>query len=109
MAVLFEPAELAVIGDVTPDEVAAGAVPGGAFGPAAAEVEAFDGGVVVLEFGEAGIERDDVGVGIADGVAAGPIALRLRGGRRRRKGSGGVQEVAAGHFETISKGSAIRD
>src|SRR5579863_9737078 len=33
LAVFFGPAQLAVVGDVTPDEIAADAVPCGAFGP----------------------------------------------------------------------------
>src|SRR5262245_43457868 len=33
VAVFFEPAELAVVGDIAPDEKFAGAAPGGTFGP----------------------------------------------------------------------------
>ena len=73
VAVVLEPAELDVVGDVGPDEVLADAVPGRALGPEHARMEAPDGRVADLDLGEALVEDDDVGIGVAGGLGvAGP-------------------------------------
>ena len=69
VTVFFEPAHDAVVGDVAPDEVAAGGEPGGTLGPAKAGGDALDGGVALL--GEALVERFDVGARVA---GAGEVA-----------------------------------
>ena len=79
VAVLLEPAHLAVVGDVAPDQVLADAVPGRPFGPERAGVEALDRRVADLVFGEALVEHDDVRVGIAHGILAAPIAFSAGG------------------------------
>ena len=59
MAVIFEEAHLAVVGDVAEDEVAPGVAIGGAFGPAEAGGDPFDaaGALAALE---GLVERFDV-------------------------------------------------
>ncbi len=75
-AVFFDPAHLDVVGDVAPDQIAADAVPGRAFRPKRAGVEAVDDGVADDVAAEAIVERDDVGIGVSDRLLAGPIARR---------------------------------
>src|SRR5208282_5270364 len=58
VAVVLDPAELDVIGDVGPDEVLTNAVPGGALGPEHARVQASDGGIADLDLGEALVENE---------------------------------------------------
>ena len=66
VAVFFQPAHLAVVGDVAPDQEVAGGMPGRPFGPAGAGVQALDGGVADPVLVEARIERDDIRIGIAE-------------------------------------------
>ena len=73
-AVFFDPAHLAIIGDIAPDQIAAHTVPGHALGPERAGVEALDHGVAHHVAAEAIIERDDVGIGILDQLIARPTA-----------------------------------
>jgi hypothetical protein len=94
VAVLFEPAQLAVVGNVAPDQVLAFAAPGWPFGPQHSGMDALDGGVANLVFGEALVEDDDVRVGIARGILAAPVALCVGGCGQQR---GGSQEGAAIH------------
>src|SRR5262249_53862311 len=73
------------------EEVAPDAAPGRPLGPRHAGVEALDRRVPDLVAGKAGIEDHDVGIGVADGRLAAPVALvRPRGGRSqdRRRGGG---------------------
>ena len=56
MIVFVEVTELTIIGDITPEEVVAYAIPGGAFSPKAASCKALDGGVTYFQFIEAFIE-----------------------------------------------------
>ena len=79
VAVVLEPAELDVVGDVGPDEVLADAVPGRPLGPEHAGMEAPDRGVADLDLGEARVEDEDVGVGVAGGFGVGPVVSRRRG------------------------------
>ena len=83
VAVVLEPAELDVVGDVGPDEVLADAVPGRPLGPEHAGVQAPDRRVADLDLGEALVEDDDVGVGVANRFGVGPVAAgrRSAGGR----------------------------
>ncbi len=94
VAVLFEAAELAVVGDVAPEEEVALRVPGRPLRPARAGVEAFDGGAADFVFFEAGVEGDDIGVGVAERLMAGPVALGLRGGGGDGGGRGGEEGTA---------------
>ena len=64
VAVLLEPAQVLVVGDVAPQEVAADAAPGRPFGPQGAGIEALDRRVAELRL-EALVDDDDVRVGIA--------------------------------------------
>ena len=86
VAVLLEPAQLAVIGDVAPEQVAPDSVPSRAFGPqhVGAVVETLDRGVAELGL-ETLVERDDVWIGITGRHAAGPIALGCARQRRQRR------------------------
>src|SRR5712691_333147 len=88
--VVFDPAHLYVVGNVAPHQIAPHAVPGRAFGPQCAEVQAPDDGVADDIAAEALIQRDDVGIGVLDGLLSGPVAWRrhrvdavLRNGRRQ--------------------------
>ena len=67
MAILVGIAQVAVVGDVAPEQIAPYAAPSGALGPEAAGVQSLDGGVADEVFGEAVIEFDDIGVWVADG------------------------------------------
>ena len=100
VAVFVEPAELAVVGNVAPEEVLADAAPGGAFGPEHAGVEALDRRVADLVLREALVQYDDVGIGVAGRGLAGPIARRLGRGVRQKdragsQSSGGFQKRTA--------------
>src|ERR1019366_5747056 len=105
VAVLLQPAHLAVVGDVAPDQVAASGAPGGTLGPPRAGPQTLDGGAADRVFPEPLVERDDVGVGIADGLLAAPIPLRLpgssvsNGGRGKRRG---LQEESSLHKHRFS-------
>ena len=79
MAVVLEPAELDVVGDIGPDEVFADAVPGRPLGPEHAGVQPPDRGVADLDLGEPLVENDHVGVGVANRLGVRPVAP----GRRR--------------------------
>src|SRR5436190_784809 len=65
VAVFVEPAELAVVGYVTPDQVIAAAIPGRPFGPEAAGEKPLDRRVADLVLRQALVEHDDVLIGIA--------------------------------------------
>ena len=86
VAVLLEPAQLAVVGDVAPEQVAPDSVPSRAFGPQHVRVvvETLDRGVAELGL-ETLVERDDVWIGITGRHAAGPIALGCARQRRQRR------------------------
>ena len=71
MIVFVEVTELAIIGDIAPEEVVAYAIPGGAFSPKAASCKALDGGVTYFQFIEAFIEGDDIRIWVTDWVCAG--------------------------------------
>lgn len=88
MAVFGQPAELDVIGDIAPDEIAADAAPGGSFGPEGAGVEAFDGRATDFVFGEGRIDDNHVGFGVADGFGGGGVAAFIGG--EERHGSDGA-------------------
>ena len=66
VAILVQPAQLHVVGDVAPEQVTANAVPRRPFRPERAAVEAFDDGIANLVAVKALIQGDDVGVGIPD-------------------------------------------
>src|SRR5262249_15789593 len=96
VAVVVEPAELHVVGDVAPDEVLADAAPGRPFRPEHAGVQTLDGRVADLVLAEGRVEADEVRVGVADGFLAAPVAVvgRRRGGQRppgRGRGGGSEQ------------------
>src|SRR5215213_7738280 len=77
-AVVFDVAELAIVGDVAPDEIAPLRAPGGALVPHAAGEEALDCGVVDPELRKCRIDSDDVRIGIAHRTAGIVIAPRIR-------------------------------
>jgi len=68
VAVFFQPAELPGIRNVAPNQTARVAVPGRAFHPQTTGVEPLDWGVTDHVAAETVIERDDVGVGVANGL-----------------------------------------
>src|SRR5258705_35207 len=89
-AVVLDVAQLAVVGDVAPDEVASLGTPSRAFVPLAAGEEAMNGGVVDPERVERRVDGDDVGIGIGDRTRIGAkVARRIRDDARR-VGSRGV-------------------
>lgn len=65
MIVLVEPAHLAIVRNVAPDQVTPDPVPRATFSPESAGPEALDGGVADFVFGETCIDNDDRGIGIA--------------------------------------------
>ena len=54
---------------------------------------ALNGGVADLDFGEARVENDDVGLGVTDGALAGIIATGSLGRRDERGGEGGYEST----------------
>ena len=91
VAVLLEPAQLLVVGDVRPDEVAADAVPGRAFGPERAVVEPLDRGVTEL-CPKPSVEHHDIRLGVADGGRTRrEIAGHGGGCERPADGEGGAE------------------
>jgi hypothetical protein len=76
MVVFVEVTELAIIGDIAPEEVVAYAIPSGAFSPKVASCEALDGGVTYLQFVESFVQGNDIRVWVTDWVCArGEIAF----------------------------------
>src|SRR5262249_40994272 len=94
VAVLVEPAHLAVVGDVAPNEGAALCVPGAAFGPAKAGGQSLDGAVADLVFLESLVEHGDVRVRVAVWRCAWAVAVSVGGGRYPGR-SRGCQKRAA--------------
>ena len=103
MAVLLEPAELLVVGDVGPDEVAADCVPGGTLGPERAVVEPLDRRVAELG-PKARVEDHDIGLGIADRQRP-RREVAGEGGRRQstpdRESGAGTQDTAPGEAAAV--------
>ena len=85
-AVVLDPAQLAIVGDVAPHEIAALRVPRRPFRPQRAGPQALDGRVGLAQRIEGRIDGDDVGIGEVDvgwRVRA-EVARRCRDGGRRR-------------------------
>ena len=86
VAVFLEPAQILVVRDVAPQQVAADRAPGRSLGPQRAGVQPLDRRVAELVL-EALVEHDDVGVGVAHGLGARAEITRER--LRRHRGGGG--------------------
>src|SRR5262249_38167113 len=102
VAVVVEPAELDVVGDVAPDEIVADAVPGRPFSPEHAGVQPLDRRIADLVLLKAFVERDEVRIGIADGRLAGPGAVGggCQRGSGRGRGGGGEEAAPGEHGES---------
>src|SRR5215467_1738153 len=74
--IVIEVAQLAVVGNVAPDEIATLAGPGGPFRPGRAGPEALDGGIVQTKPTKRRINRDDIRIGIRDRRSAGAEIAR---------------------------------
>src|SRR5712671_1704532 len=75
-AVVFDVAQLAIVGDVAPHEIASLGAPGRAFVPLAAGEEPMNRGVVDPERVESRVDGDDVGIGIGDRTGIGTKIAR---------------------------------
>ena len=107
VAVLVETPEQDVVGDVAPYQVTPAGAPGRTLRPGHAGVQALDGGVAELVLLEARVERDHVGIRIADRADPRPVALvgprgpGKHGARGRREG-GGEERAAVRHGRSLS-------
>ena len=70
MVVFVEVTELAIIGDIAPEEVVAYAIPSGAFSPKVTCCKTLDGGVTYLQFFESFVEGNDIRIWVTDWVCA---------------------------------------
>src|SRR6185503_18147239 len=105
MPVVLDPAELTVVGDIAPDEVAAHAVPGDAFCPEQPGVQPLDGCVADLVFLEALVQHHDVGIRITNGLLACPISFGGGGrGPRRPEGGSGQRGGCAAYKRAAVEG-----
>ena len=86
VAVLFQPAELSVLGNIAPDQVSAYAIPGRPLGPEAARVEPLNRRVANLVFREPRVDDNKVRVGVAARRCVGPVLTPGRGGGDGRRG-----------------------
>ena len=75
VAVLLEPAQVPIVGDIAENQVAPAAVPCGPFGPKQARVQPLDGCALDPVLVEPLVQGDDVRIGIMNGVLAAPVAL----------------------------------
>ena len=96
VAVLLQPAHLAVVRDVAPDQIASAAVPGRPFRPQRAGVVPADRRVEEDVGPEPRVERDDVRIRVVERGSSRPVARFVRrqaplprGGQRRRDRRGG--------------------
>jgi len=98
-ACIFEPAQYAVVGNVTPEQIAAVAEPDRAFGPATSGVQALDGGIADKILGEARIDHFDRRVGVVHRILRVSVSGESRG--LKRHGCGGssskVEKVTSFH------------
>jgi len=78
MAVLFQPPQLDVVGNVAPQEIPANATPRRPFRPQRAGMQALDRGVAKLVLLEPRVQHLDVGVGITNRLG---IRTVFAGGR----------------------------
>src|SRR5262249_37885874 len=90
-AIVLEPAQLPIVGDVAPYQIAALRVPGWPFHPERAGPQPLDGGVGLAQPVEARIDGDDVGIREVGrrGTARAEIARWRGDGGRRRNGPAG--------------------
>jgi hypothetical protein len=98
MVVFVEVTELAIIGDIAPEEVVAYAIPSGAFSPKVACCKALDGGVTYLQFIESFVQGNDIRVWVTDWVCAwGEVAFhRLRQCHRcNSKSASSAQKISS--------------
>ncbi len=98
VAVVVEVAQLAIVRNVAPHQIASLCIPGRAFRPEAAGVEPLNRGVADLGLEALRIDHDDVGIGITlrFGVAA-EVPGQRRGSQHRRCGqrAGRAQQAAS--------------
>src|ERR1700735_1066686 len=74
---ILEIAKLPVVRNIAPDQVLSLRIPGRPFGPQAAGIESFDGGVANLCLEAFGIDHDDIRIRIALGCGVGPkVAMK---------------------------------
>src|SRR5499427_8913026 len=66
-AVVFQPAQLAVVGDVAPDQAAPLAAPRRALGPERARPQPLDRRVALAQAVEGWVDRDDIRIDVGDG------------------------------------------
>src|SRR5258705_2234727 len=77
--VVLRPSDLAINGNVAPQQIAALRAPGWAFGPQQSGIEALDRRVGLREILERRIDRDDVGVPEIGGRRAAGTEIARRG------------------------------
>src|SRR5687768_15023895 len=80
-AVVLQPSELAIVGDVAPDQILALTVPRRTLAPHAAAPQTLDRGVADAQRVERRVVRDDVGIRIRDRLRK--IARGIRDDARR--------------------------
>src|SRR5713101_1536529 len=103
-AVVLAPAQLTVVGDVAPHEIAPLAAPGWPFRPERPSPEAEDRRVALAQAVEHGIGGDNVGIDVGRRLT--PITRRSRDGARR---IGGSRRGCLGHGETGSQSGDAAD
>src|SRR5580658_7128214 len=95
--VLFEPAHLAVVGDVAPQQEPARGAPRRTLSPKGAGPKPLDGRVRDDVFLEALVERNQVGIGIAKRIASAPIPLLCLGGYCRERRGRACKKLSSVH------------
>ena len=95
MAVLLEPAQLHVVGDITPDEIATHSTPGRTLGPKGPFMETLDGGIAELVLRKALVENDNVRFRVTYRRGVGSIVSPECVPTERYRGGSGSRFVAA--------------
>jgi len=74
VSVFIDSTQLAIVGDVTPNEVTTACIPGASLGPKGTSPEPLHRGVSDFIFGEARVQYGDAAIGIMDGT----IVVQIR-------------------------------
>src|SRR5579883_1050765 len=89
VAIFVQPAELPIVGNITPDQVTSGGIPGAALGPGGAGPEPLDTGVNQFISVKPLVQDDDSAVRVPLQVSAWRFLVRFRGKRSKSGACGG--------------------
>ena len=101
MTILFQPAELLVVGNVAPKEITANRVPGWTFGPERSPVQPLDRSVADLILVESLVQPNHIRIGVACWVSLCAKVTRKSRWRhpgQARHGRSHAQEFSTMHF-----------